>query len=167
MHLNSNKGTKSHMDMGPQDLGSVEKGSPQRLLGLRQFNRFAVARDALRGDSGWASTSKSCAPRGRRSRTRATAVVDGPLDRHTVIDAAPVRRADPPTERLRKRNTVTLDSQKNTSSTDPRFRIAAQKGSRARSSHIPADLAVTLWMAAGGFLYGECTTTKLLNLRTT
>ena len=49
------------MDMRPQDLGSVENGSPQRLLGLRQVNRFAVARDALEGDSGWASTSKSCA----------------------------------------------------------------------------------------------------------
>ena len=40
------------MDMRPQDLGSVENGSPQRLLGLRQVTRFAVARDAFEGDSG-------------------------------------------------------------------------------------------------------------------
>ena len=40
------------MDMRPQDLGSVENGSPQRLLGLRQVNRFAVARDALEGIPG-------------------------------------------------------------------------------------------------------------------
>lgn len=108
------------MDMRPQDLGSVENGSPQRLLGLRQVTRFAVARDALEGASGWASTSKSCAPRGRRSRTRATAVVDGPLDRHTLIDDALVRRADPPTK----------------------------KGSRARSSRIPADLPVDVMDAS-------------------
>jgi len=146
--LNSNKGTKSNMDMRPQDLGSVENGSPQRLLGLGQVNRFAVARDALEGDSGWASTSKSCAPRGRRSRTRATAVVDGPLDRHTLIDDALVRRTDPPTKRPRKRNTVTLDSQKNTSSTDPCLRMAAQKGSRARSSRIPADLPIDVMDAS-------------------
>ena len=82
------------MDIGPQDLGSVENGSPQRLLGLRQVTRFASAL------------------RGRRSRTRATAVVDGPLDRHTLIDDALVRRADPPTKRPRKRNIVMLDSQK-------------------------------------------------------
>ena len=58
------------------------------------------------------------------------------------------RRADPPTERLRKRNTVTLDSQKHTSSTDPCFRMAAQKGSRARSSRIPADLPVDVMDAS-------------------
>jgi hypothetical protein len=50
--LNSNKGTKSNMDMRPQDLGPVENGLPQRLLGLRQVTRFAVARDTLEGDSG-------------------------------------------------------------------------------------------------------------------
>ena len=123
--LNSNQGTKSNMDMRPQDLGSVENGSPQRLLGLRQVNRFAVARDALEGDSGWASTSKSCAPRGRRSRTRATAVVDGPLDRHTLVDDALVRRADPPTKRPRKRNTVTLNSEKT------RTRLNSNKGTKS------------------------------------
>src|SRR5271166_7139162 len=85
---------------------------------------------------------------GRRSRTRATAVVDGPLDRHTLIDDALVRRTDPPTKRPRKRNTVTLDSQKNTSSTDPCLRMAAQKGSRARSSRIPADLPIDVMDAS-------------------
>ena len=130
------------MDMGPQDLGSVENGSPQRLLGLRQVNRFAVARDALEGDSGWASTSKSCALRGRRSRTRATAVVDGPLDRHTLIDDALVRRADPPTKRPRKAKYCNAGFAKNTSSTDPCLGMGAQKGSWARSNRIPADLPI-------------------------
>ena len=146
--LNSNKGTKSNMDMRPQDLGSVENGSPQRLLGLRQVTRFAVARDALEGDSGWASTSKSCAHRGRRSRTRATAVIDGPLDRHTLIDDALVRRADPPTKRPRKAKYCNAGFAKNTSSTDPCLRMAAQKGSRARSSRIPADLPVDVMDAS-------------------
>jgi hypothetical protein len=45
---------------------------------------------------------------------KATAVVDGPLDRHTLIDDALVRRAHPPTK----------------------------KSSRARSSRIPADLPI-------------------------
>lgn len=165
--LNSNQGTKSNMDMRPQDLGSVENGSPQRLLGLRQVNRFAVARDALEGDSGWASTSKSCAPRGRRSRTRATAVVDGPLDRHTLIDDALVRRADPPTKRPRKRNTVTLNSEKTRTPPIPvsgwPLRKAVGPGAAVSRQICP----LTLWMPAGGFLFGECTTTKLLNLRTT
>ena len=155
------------MDMRPQDLGSVENGSPQRLLGLRQVNRFAVARDALEGDSGWASTSKSCAPRGRRSRTRATAVVDGPLDRHTLIDDALVRRADPPTKRPRKRNTVTLDSQKTRAPPIPvsgwPLRKAVGPGAAVSRQICP----LTLWMPAGGFLFGECTTTRLLDLRTT
>jgi hypothetical protein len=135
--------------MRPQDLGSVENGSPQRLLGLRQVTRFAVARDALEGDSGWASTSKSCAPRGRRSRTRATAVVDGPLDRHTLIDDALVRRADPPTKRPRKRNTVTLDSQKTRAPPIPvsgwPLRKAVGPGAAVSRQ--------TLWMPAGGFLF--------------
>ena len=147
--------------------GSVENGSPQRLPGLRQVNRFAVARDALEGDSGWASTSKSCAPRGRRSRTRATAVVDGPLDRHTLIDDALVRRADPPTKRPRKRNTVTLNSEKTRTPPIPvsgwPLRKAVGPGAAVSRQICP----LTLWMPAGGFLFGECTTTKLLNLRTT
>ena len=158
--LNSNQGTKSNMDMRPQDLGSVENGSPQRLLWLRQFNRFAVARDALEGDSGWDSTSKSCAPRGRRSRTRATAVVDGPLDRHTLIDDALVRRADPANEATSKANYCNAQFGKNTNSTDPCLRMAAQKGSRARSSRIPADLPVDVMDSSRA-------TTKLPNLGTT
>ena len=146
--LNSNQGTKSNMDMRPQDLGSVENGSPQRLLGLRQVNRFAVARDALEGDSGWASTSKSCAPRGRRSRTRATAVVDGLLDRHTLIDDALVRRADPPTKRPRKRNTVALDSQKTRAPPIPVSGWPLRKAVGPGSSRIPADLPVDVMDAS-------------------
>jgi hypothetical protein len=136
------------MGMKPQDLGSIETGSPQRLLGLRQVNRFAVARDALEGDSGWASTSKSCAPRGRRSRMRATPVVDEPLDRHTLIDDALVRRADPPMKRPRKAKYCNAGFKNNTNSTDPFLRMAAQKGSRARSSRIPVDLPVDVMDAS-------------------
>src|SRR5271165_928617 len=135
--------------MRPQDLGSVENGSPQRLLGLRQVTRFAVARDALEGDSGWASTSKSCAPRGRRSRTSA---------------GKACRFANEATSKAKYCN---AGFAKNTSSTDPCLRMAAQKGTRAMSSRIPADLPVDVMDASGGFLFGECTTTKLLNLRTT
>jgi hypothetical protein len=140
--LNSNQGTKSNMDMRPQDLGSVENGSPQRLIGLRQVNRFAVARDALEGDSGWASTSKSCAPRGRRSRTRATAVVDGPLDRHTLIDDALVRRADPPTKRPRKAKYCNAGFAKNTSSTDPCLGWPLRKAVGPGAAVSPADLPI-------------------------
>jgi hypothetical protein len=165
--LNSNQGTKSNMEMRPRDLGSVENGSPQRLLGLRQVNRFAVARDALEGDSGWASTSKSCAPRGRRSRTRATAVVDGPLDRHTLIDDALVRRADPPTKRPRKRNTVTLNSEKTRTPPIPVSGWPLRKAVGPEAAVSRQICPLTLWMPAGGFLFGECATTKLLNLGTT
>ena len=96
--LSSNQGTKSNMDIRPQDLGSVENGSPQR--------------------------------------------------RHTLIDDALVRRADPPTKRPRKAKYCNAGFAKNTSSTDPCLRMAAQKGSRARSSRIPADLPVDVMDAS-------------------
>ena len=163
--LNSNKGTKSHIDMGPQDLGSVENGSPQRLLWLRQFNRFAVARDALGGNSGWASTSKSCAPWGRRSRTRANAVVDGPLDRHFRTRRKGVRirqRSDFESEILQRWIRKKTRAPPIPVSGWP-LRKAVGRGAAVSGQICP----LTLWMPAGGFLFGECITTKLINLRTT